>query len=197
MFAALLDTCTLWPSVRRDLLLSLSVEDLYRPLWSSAILAELERSERAKQERRGRDGKTAHQMARHLVETMTGVFDDACVRDWERLEGTFGLPDHNDEHVLAAAVTGNADVIVTDNLKDFPSTYVPRHIEIQTPAAFAAYTVSVHPQRAARAVTKMLARYTDPPVTRSELLDLIDARYGMAEAADALREVFDTGDEYG
>ncbi|UFU01873.1 PIN domain-containing protein [Ruania suaedae] len=195
MFAALLDTCTLWPSLRRDLLLSLSVEDLYRPLWSSAILTELERAERIKREERGTDPEKARVAAEHLVVTMASAFDDACVRDWEPLDGTFDLPDSNDEHVLAAAVTGKADVIVTENLKHFPRAQVPRHIEIQTPADFAAHTVSVNPQRAGEAVTRMLARYTNPPVSPERFLDLIVERYRMSETAERLRGVIVPGND--
>jgi len=70
VFAALLDTCVLWPSLQRDFLLSLAVEGLYRPVWSSAILAELEYEEAAKWVRRGEDENEAACRAGRLISRM-------------------------------------------------------------------------------------------------------------------------------
>ena len=52
---------------------------------------------------------------------MNEAFDDALVTGWEPLTTGLALPDPGDAHVLAAAILGRADVIVTQNLKDFPS----------------------------------------------------------------------------
>lgn len=106
MFAAILDTCVLWPSLQRDFLLSLAIEGSYRPLWSSAILAELEEHEALKHIERGADPAEARQRAVHLIEQMRLAFDDAEVAGWEKLEGSYRLPDPDDEHVVAAAEIG-------------------------------------------------------------------------------------------
>ena len=104
MFTALLDTCVLWPSLQRDVLLSLAAEGMYRPAWSSVILAELEYEQAAKLTRRGVVPADADHRAAHLIQRMRQAFDDAEITGWEGLEGTYGLPDPDDEHVVAAAV---------------------------------------------------------------------------------------------
>jgi PIN domain len=106
MFAALLDTSVLWPSLQRDFLLSLAIEGLYRPLWSSAILAELEFHETEKPINRGEQRAAAAARAGHLISQMTTAFDDALVENWEPHDGTFHLPDPNDEHVVFRGFSG-------------------------------------------------------------------------------------------
>jgi hypothetical protein len=67
---------------------------------------------------------------------------DTCIRDClvtghERLIPSLELPDPDDRHVLAAAIVGRCDAIVTQNLKDFPAeALAPFQIETQHPDGF-------------------------------------------------------------
>jgi predicted nucleic acid-binding protein len=187
MFAAVLDTSVLWPSLQRDFLLSLAIEGLYRPLWSTAILAELEYHEARKLVDRGNEPDVAARRAGVLIERMTTAFDDALVDNWEPLEGAFGLPDQDDEHVVAAAVVGGAGAIVTANLRDFPAARIPAHIKVLSPAHFAADTVSVSPDVARRAVEVMARRYSEPAMSVDDVVTRLVERYGMTEAVELIR----------
>ena len=58
-----------------------------------------------------------------MVAAMNGAFPAAEVEadnDAEAAVAGLSLPDDGDRHVLAAAVAIEADVLCTDNLKDFP-----------------------------------------------------------------------------
>lgn len=52
------------------------------------------------------------------------AFPDALVKNYESLIEKLELPDKKDQHVLAAAIKTNANVIVTNNIKDFPEEYL-------------------------------------------------------------------------
>lgn len=188
MLTALLDTSVLWPSLQRDFLLSLAVERLYRPVWSEAVLAELQFHEAAKLTSRGADPADADRRAVALVATMRGAFEDALVVGWEHLEGSYGLPDVDDEHVVAAAVTGGAELIVTANLRDFPAVLLPGELQAVPPAEFAATAVSVDPVGARRAVAAIADRSgrVGTRWTEVEVLQRLVDRYGMAEAVALL-----------
>lgn len=190
MFTALLDTCVLWPSTQRDFLLSLAIEGMYRPIWSSAILTELAIGETKKLTSKiGLDTVAAEARVKHLIERMQTAFDDAEVVGWEGLEGTYGLPDPDDEHVLAAAVVGGAAAIVTNNLKDFPRARMPHGLEVLSPANFALTTVSLNPDLAWEAVRQMATRSgkNGPTRTPDEVLAILADRYAMTGAVDLLR----------
>jgi predicted nucleic acid-binding protein len=187
VFAALLDTCVLWPSKQRDFLLSLAVQNLYRPLWSSEILAELYEHELAKLIKKG--VVDAEPRTARLIEQMRTYFDDAEVKNWEPYEGRFGLPDADDEHVLAAAVAGHAGAIVTSNVKDFPRDKIPPGIDIVQPAEFAANTAAVAPDLALQAVVDITNGFTTPPMSADEFLEILRDRYGMHEAVELMNEV--------
>lgn len=187
MFSAILDTCVLWPSLQRDFLLSMAIEGLYRPLWSEAILAELCRSEEIKLSNCGYDESAAIEKSNRLVDRMRTAFDDALVTGWEGLEGSFGLPDPDDEHVVAAAVVGGAGAIITNNLKHFPTSRMPRSIQVLTGRDFAANTADIDPARAAQALRTISRRSTRPKRTPEELLELLVFQYQMDDVADILR----------
>lgn len=189
MFAAVLDTCVLWPSMQRDFLLSLSIEGLYRPLWSKAILEELQYHEQRKL-RRHLPASEARSRAATLVHTMRTAFEDAFVTGWEGLEGTYGLPDPDDEHVVATAVVGGAGAIITENQKDFPAELIPAGIDILPARTFLRNTVALGPEAAFRAVQQMAERSgtRGPALSPAQILDILRSRYELHDAVAPLRQ---------
>ena len=68
---------------------------------------------------------------------MDAATPDCLVENYRQMISDLVLPDPDDRHVLAAAIAGRADVIVTYNLKDFPlAALEPHGIEAQHPDTF-------------------------------------------------------------
>lgn len=189
MFTALLDTCVLWPSLQRDFLLSLAIEGIYRPVWNTVILEELAYEETVKLIRRGSTEGEAEDRARHLIDQMRAAFDDAEVNGWEDLEGTYGLPDPDDEHVVAAAVVAGAGAIVSNNVRHFPRVKLPTGVEVVSPADFAVNMVAVDPVAALTAVTAIANRSgrNGPRLTEDQILDRLAKTYQMTRAVEIVR----------
>ncbi len=91
------------------MLLRLAEAGLYRPLWSTTILAEAERT--LIHLHPEIPSATLH----HRLSAMGQFFPDATVTGWDDLVNSLTLPDPDDRHVLAAAIVGGADAIVTAN----------------------------------------------------------------------------------
>lgn len=158
MFSALLDTCVLVPSRARDVLLEIASTGAYRPLWSTEILAELDRTLRLLRGKRGASPEETDAYLTRLFRQMETAFPDALVTAWEPLVATIQLPDPDDRHVVAAAWAGRADVIVTDNLADFPPEALPAPLSRQSLDDFLLDTLDLHPAQAVAAVRTVARR---------------------------------------
>jgi predicted nucleic acid-binding protein len=158
MFSALLDTCVLVPSRARDVLLEIASTGAYRPLWSAEILDELERTLRTLLGKRGTSPEETDAYLTRLFRQMRIAFPDAPVTGWERLVPTVVLPDPDDRHVVAAAMAGRADVIVTDNLADFPPSALPAPVTRQSLDDFLLDELDLHPDLVVKAVRATAAR---------------------------------------
>jgi hypothetical protein len=109
----LLDACVLFPTVQRELLIGAASADLFEPKWSARILEEWARAAR-------KLGPEGEMIARGEVATLTVAWPRSAVPVHAGLEARLWLPDDNDIHVLAAAIHGSCDAILTVNAKDFP-----------------------------------------------------------------------------
>lgn len=158
MFSALLDTCVLVPSRARDVLLEIASTGAYRPLWSTEILAELDRTLRRLLAKRGQSPEETNAYLTRLFRQMEATFPDALVEGWEPLALTIQLPDPDDRHVVGAAWAGRADVIVTDNLADFPPEALPAPLSRQSLDDFLLDTLDLHPAQVAAAVRAVARR---------------------------------------
>ena len=94
-------------------------------LWSSEILAELDRTLRLLLAKRGTPPEETDAYLTRLFRQMRITFPDALVTEWEPLIPAIQLPDPHDRHVVAAARAGRVDVIVTGNPADFPPAILP------------------------------------------------------------------------
>ncbi len=158
MFSAQLDTCVLYPSYLRDVLLQIAQHGVYRALWSAQILDELARALRVRHLARGHDAHTVDAYVRRLLEQMETAFPDALVENWHSLVPTVTLPDPDDRHVVAAALVGRADVIVTQNLRDFPPEALPRPLLVQDADVFLLDSLDLYPDAVIAAVRTVAAR---------------------------------------
>jgi predicted nucleic acid-binding protein len=115
-----LDACVLFPSVMREMLLGAAAAGGFEPVWSVRILEEWARATR-------RLPEGAETVARGEIAGMRARWPEAEVAVPEELLTRLSLPDPDDRHVLAAAIAGGAEALVTLNRTDFPPRTLARH----------------------------------------------------------------------
>jgi predicted nucleic acid-binding protein len=110
---AVLDACVLFPTVLREILLGVAARGLYQPVWSERILREWVRATAKLGPEAGVEAEAQATLARL-------AFPAAMQREQPNIEARLYLPDPNDIHVLAVAISSHADAIITFNAADFP-----------------------------------------------------------------------------
>lgn len=110
---AVLDACVLFPTVLREILLGVAARGLYQPVWSERILNEWVRAT-------AKLGPEAAIEAEAQATLARLAFPQAMQREQPNIEARLYLPDPNDVHVLAVAISAHADAIITFNAQDFP-----------------------------------------------------------------------------
>lgn len=140
-FPVVLDACVLANGRVCDLYLRLAeVPRLYTPLWSTAILEEVFRTQTTKLKR-----PYPTELASYWREEVTRAFPESCITDWEPLLPSM-TNDAKDRHVLAAAVKAKAGIIVTFNLRHFPmESLKPWHVDALHPQDYLLTLWSMNP----------------------------------------------------
>ncbi|MBV0911591.1 RSP_2648 family PIN domain-containing protein [Anianabacter salinae] len=143
---ALLDACVLYPTVMREVLIACAARGLFTPLWSARILEEWARAAR-------KLGPGGEAQARGEIALLARDWPAAAVPPSPGTEQRLWLPDPADVHVLAAAIAGSADVLVTSNAQDFPrQTLADEGLQRMDPDQFLRALHTAHPEAVAEAV---------------------------------------------
>lgn len=179
----MLDACVLVPIALADTLLRVAERGLYRPLWSEQLL----------EEARDAIGEI-HPMADaaridRRFATMDAAFEDARIEARPEVVIEIQLPDLDDRHVVATAVVGRADAIVTMNVRDFPIEVMESlAIEVVHPDDFLLNQLDLAPRLVVDLVMEQAAQTTSPKLTPIDLASRL-ARAGVPKFSDEIRRL--------
>lgn len=179
-FHVLMDACVMANQGVCDLLLSLAERPrLFVPRWSDLILQEVERTHRDKL------GWPEHLV--ELFHTKVGQsFPEAEVTGFEKFIPN--LTNHeNDRHVLAAAICGGCQVILTFNLRHFGVAHLkPHHIAAVHPEDYLLTLYELEPRQVIAVLGEIAGR------RHMETEDLL-IRLGVVVAKFSSRVLQDLG----
>ena len=175
-FTCVLDTNVMYPLWIRDLMLWFAHHELYTPKWSQHIFDEWT-------EVMKRKGISENDRIKR-ISIVSEAFPDALVENYEPLIPTLNLPDIKDKHVLAAAIKTNANLIVTNNLKDFPEDYLASFgLSAKNADDFLTDIIDLNHEASIKAFRDLVINKKNPPFDEFEVLDIL-RRNGLKDTAD-------------
>lgn len=181
-FTVIYDACVLYPSPLRSFLMYLAVTDLFRARWTDEIHEEWVRNVLANH------GHITPEKLERTRNLMDAHVRGAKVTGHMQLIPSLELPDEDDRHVLAAAITCGAQAIVTFNRRHFPASKLqPWGVEAVHPDDFLNSQLRQNPTVFCRAARSHRTSMKNPPMDAQEFLDLLE-RQQLLLTVEKLRE---------
>jgi predicted nucleic acid-binding protein len=180
-FTAVLDTNVVYPVIIRDILFWFAHYDLYTPKWSEHIFDEWKKVMKEK--------RVSDEDANKRMSKANAAFPDALVENYQGLIPNLKLPDKDDCHVLAAAIKTNANLIVTNNIKDFPEAYLQTFgLSAKTADDFLTDIIDLNQEQTIAAFKEMVLNKKNPKQDEFEVLELL-RNAGLKDTANYLHSL--------
>ncbi|MCY3916592.1 MAG: PIN domain-containing protein [Chloroflexi bacterium] len=182
-YTAFLDANVLYSAALRDICMEVALANMYRAKWSAdvhrewieALLRNRPDAERVNLKR-----------TRALMDI---AIPGAMVTGYEDLIERIPLKkDPDDRHIVAAAIVGRCDVIVTNDLAHFPNDVLKDFdLEVQRPDDFLVHHLNLHPGTFCSAVRTARVGKKNPPYTVDEYLSNL-TNHGLVVTVAKLRQ---------
>lgn len=186
-YTAVLDACVLYPVTIANILMELAWQGIYTAKWTEDIDREWVNSlKRDKPE-------LTDEKIKYRLDHMHKAIPDWQIPNskYQKLIPALNLPDQNDRHVLAAAIAGHADCIVTKNIKDFPIENVDEHgIEILHPDDFILLQLTLDPIPALTVIKHLRARAKNPELTAEQFIEALE-KVELVRTGEYLRQALE------
>jgi predicted nucleic acid-binding protein len=177
-FRVCLDACVLASHSVCDLLLQLAEERmLYTPVFSKAILKEAHRTH---VDKLGWPKELADSFGKEIIR----AFPESMVDGWELVIPLL-TNEEKDRHVLAAAIKGEAQLILTFNLKHFKKeSLVPWDIRASHPQDYLITLYEMRPELVVAKLYDIANKRGDTPAQRLNVLNKVVPRFAEIVAED-------------
>ncbi len=180
----LLDACVLYPVTIANILLELAWRDTYSAKWTKEIDREWSQS-------LIRDRPEINpQKLQYRLKKMHQAIPDWEIKksSYQKFISSLQLPDPNDRHVLAAAIAAQVDIIVTKNIKDFPSKILEKFgIKTLHPDDFVMFLISLEPLKSLEIIKSLRERNINPKINKIEFVDSLK-KVGLPKTANYLQK---------
>lgn len=177
------DACVLYPAPLRDLLVRIAAAGIIRARWTDEILDECFRAILEQRPELNSDALT------RTRELLVQAIPESLVDDFHKLIRSLLLPDPDDRHVFAAAITCKARTIVTMNLRDFPDYALSKYgITAVHPDNFVLDLIDRYPDKITSIIAQQSSALRRPPISIAQVLSKLE-QCGLTNSTERIREL--------